>query len=469
MSRLRSASRTHDLKLTKPRRPRFRLAVVAAAAAALAVAGCGGSSGSSGGGTSGSSPNSAPAVNTGHIGGSITVAVAYPSPPASALAQFTKQTGVKVNWVNVGWDDLQSKIVAASTAHSYFADVTDVDWSKVGEYYRLGWFYPLNRYFSVASLGSDMPQLSTFVDNGELVGLPMDSSFLVTTMNMADLRRAGITSLPTTIPQYTADLERIKKSGVVAHPLNVPLQAQEGLSTYWYETTAAFGGHVLTADHKAAFTSPSSPGYRALAWIVSAYKSGLVPPGNINMADYAALESDMAHNLTASSLSEYSGDVATIYNLPSVSKVVGQVQYIPTPSVSGSPAPNLGNPDGIGIPRTAHNVAGAVAFIRWFDAPKNQALWAGANGGHDAIEGFPLPAENSGTAMLAESLHGSGGITELSKLLRTSQPVFQNGAPPWYSQFSNAVNTNIHSAAAGQESVAAAIQAIAQVVQSQAS
>lgn len=436
---------------------------------ALAVAGCGGSSGSSASGGSGSSTNSAPAVKSGHIGGSITVAVAYPSPPASALAQFTKQTGVKVNWVNVGWDDLQSKIVAASTAHSYFADVTDVDWSKVGTYHRLGWFYPLNRYFSVTALGADMPQLNTFVDNGELVGLPMDSSFLVSTMNMADLKKAGVTSLPTSISQYTADLERIKQAGVTSHPLNVPLQAQEGLSTYWYETTAAFGGHVLTPDHKAAFTSPSSPGYKALAWIVSAYKSGLIPPGNINMADYAALESDMAHNLTASSLSEYSGDVATIYNLRSVSKVVGQVQYIPTPSASGSPAPNLGNPDGVGIPRTARNVAGAVAFIKWLDAPKNQALWAGANGGHEAIEGFPLPAENSGTAMLAKSLHGSGGTTELSKLLKTSQPVFQNGAPPWYSQFSNAVNTNIHSAAAGQESVAAAIQGIAQVVQSQAS
>jgi multiple sugar transport system substrate-binding protein len=448
---------------------RFEVKLFAALAltAAVALSGCGGSSSGSSG--SSNAAKNAPAVKTGHIGGNITVAVAYPSPPASALAQFTSRTGVKVNWVNVGWDDLQSKIVAASTAHSYFADVTDVDWSKVGEYARLGWFYPLNRYFSVSALGPDMPQLSTFVDNGELVGLPMDSSFLVSTMNMPDLKKAGITTLPKTLSEYTADLQQMKKKGVIPHPLNVPLQAQEGLSTYWYETTAAFGGHVLTPDHKAAFTSPSSPGYKALAWIVNAYKSGLIPPGNVNMADYAALESDMAHNITASSLSEYSGDVATIYNLHNVSKVVGQVEYIPTPSVSGSPAPNLGNPDGVGIPRTAHNVAGAVAFIKWLDQPQNQALWAGANGGHSAIVGFPLPAENSGTAILAKSLHGSGGIMELSKLLKTSQPVFENGAPPWYSQFSNAVNTNIHAAAAGQESIAGAIQAIAQVVQSQSS
>lgn len=419
-------------------------------------------------GSSGSSPaaTSAPAVKSTHLGGSITVAVAYPSPPAKLLAQFKQQTGVSVNWVNVGWDDLQSKIVAASTAHSYFADVTDVDWSKVGEYARLNWFYPLNSYFG-KSLTSDMPQIGTFEDNGVLVGIPMDASFLVTGVNVKDFKQAGITTMPTTIAQYTADLQKVQKSGGVAHPLDIPLQAQEGLSTYWYETTAAFGGPVLTPQHQAAFTSPNSAGYKALAWIVNAYKTGLVPSGNINQADYAALESDMAHNSTASALSEYSGDIATIYNIPTDSKVVGQVQYIPTPTLSGSNPPNLGNPDGVGIPRSAKNVAGAVAFIKWLDSPQNQALWAGADGGKEAIEGFPLPAENSATKILATSLHGKSGVDELSKLLSHSTPVFQNGAPPWYSQFSNAVNTHIHAAAAGQESVASAIKAIAQVVQSQ--
>ncbi len=425
------------------------------------LAACGGSS------SGGSSANSsAPAIKLTHPGGSIVVAVAYPSPPPALLAQFTQQTGTKVHWVNVGWDDLQTKIVAASTAHSYFADVTDVDWSKTGEYYKLGWFYPLNRYFSMPALSSQMPQLSSFIDNGQLVGVPMDSSFMVSTMNAKQFGRAGITKPPTTIAQYTADLNRLKSSGVNPHPLNIPLQAQEGLSTYWYETTAAFGGRVLTPQHKAAFTSPSSPGYKALAWIVQAYKSGLVPPGNINLADVAALSADMAHGTTASSLSEYSGDLATIYNIPSNSTVVGQVHYIATPTSSGAPAPNLGNPDGVGIPRTAHNVAGAVAFIKWLDKPQNQANWAGASGGKNAITSFPLPAEKSATALLASSLHGQSGVGMLSNLLRGSQPVFENGAPAWYSQFSNAVYTNIHAAAAGQESVASAIKAIAQVVSS---
>lgn len=399
-------------------------------------------------------------------GGSLTVAVAYPSPPASALAAFKKQTGITVHWVNVGWDDLQTKIVAASTAHTYFADVTDVDWSKVGEYYRLKWFYPLQQYFPLSSLSSSVPQLNSFTDNGELMGMPMDSSFMVTTMNVPEFKKAGITTAPTTLAQYTSDLEKIKSSGVNPHPLNIPLQAQEGLSTYWYETTGAFGGQVLTANDKPAFTSPNSAGYKALEWIVNAYKTGLVPPGNLNIADVSSLETNMAHGVTASSLSEYSGDVATIYDVPNQSSVVGKVDYIPTPGASGI-GPNLSNPDGIGIPKTAHNVKGAIDFIRWFSEPQNQALWAGANGAKGAIVSFPLPMRYSSMDILAKSLKGQGGVNELSALLHKSKPVFPNGAPPWYSQFSNAVYTNVHAAAAGQESVASAINAIAQVVNSQ--
>ncbi len=64
------------------------------------------------------------------------------------IAKFTAQTGVKVNWNYLQWDDLQTKIASAAEANSYFADVADVDWSKVGEYYKTKWFMPLNSYFT---------------------------------------------------------------------------------------------------------------------------------------------------------------------------------------------------------------------------------------------------------------------------------------------------------------------------------
>jgi multiple sugar transport system substrate-binding protein len=392
--------------------------------------------------------------------GSITVAVAYPAPPKALLDQFTKQTGIKVTWVNIGWDDLQTKIAAAMSANTYFADAADVDWSKVGEYQKTGWFYPLNKYFDVASLKSDMPQLNTFVSDNELMGMPFDSSFLVTTVNTKDFAKAGITTMPTTLSAFTADLKKVGTANGMANPLDIHFATAEGLSTCWYQMTSAFGGQVLTAQDTPAFTSPSSPGYQAMTWMVNAYKSGLVPKGNINETDYQGFTTEMAKNRVAAEMCDYSGSVASIYNVPSSSSVVNDTEYIPTPGATGAGG-NVANPDGIGIPKTARNVAGAVKFIKWFTSTENQAIWAGLKGANDVVSTFPLPARLSSFSLMGSIAQAS----QLASILQAhAKAPFPNGAPPWYVQFSAAVQTNIHEAAAGQETIAQAVSAIASQV-----
>jgi multiple sugar transport system substrate-binding protein len=429
-------------------------AVALGAGLVVLAAACGSSSPSAGG--SGSSSGSSD---------SITVAVAYPAPPAAELDQFTKQTGIKVNWVNIGWDNLQTKIAAAAAANTYFADAADVDWSKVGEYQKTGWFYPLNSYISPASISSDMPQLKTFESNGQLIGVPFDSSFLVTTVNQKDFAKAGITTMPTTLSDWTADLKKVGKANGMASPLDIQFATAEGLSTCWYQMTAAFGGSVLTAQDSPAFTSPSSPGYQALSWMVNAYKSGLVPAGNINTTDYQGFTTEMAKNRTAAAMCDYSGSVASIYNVPASSSVVNDVEYIPTPGATGAGS-NIANPDGIGIPKTAKNVAGAVKFIKWFTETQNQALWAGLKGSSDVVSTFPMPARLTSFDLMIKA-NDVEQAAPLDAILKAhAQPPFPNGAPPWYVQFSAAVQTNIHQAAAGQETVAQAVSAIAAQVSS---
>ena len=421
-------------------------ALLLSAGLAVLAAACGSSSSGSSA-ASGSSGSSS----------SITVAVAYPAPPKALLAQFTAQTGIKVTWVNIGWDDLQTKIAAAAAANTYFADAADVDWSKVGEYQKTGWFYPLNSYFNVASLKSDMPQLNTFVSNNELMGMPFDSSFLVTTVNTKDFAKAGITTMPTTLAGFTAALKKVGAANGMASPLDIHFATAEGLSTCWYQMTAAFGGQVLTAQDAPAFTSPSSPGYQAMAWMVNAYKSGLVPKGNINTTDYQGFTTEQAKNRTAAALCDYSGSVASIYNVPSTSSVVNDTEYIPTPGVTGA-GQNVANPDGIGIPKTAKNVAGAVKFITWFTNTENQATWAGLKGANNVVSTFPLPARLSSFNLMGNIAQAG----QLSTILQAhAQAPFPNGAPPWYVQFSASVQTNIHEAAAGQETVQQAVNAIA--------
>jgi ABC-type glycerol-3-phosphate transport system substrate-binding protein len=424
--------------------------VVAGAISVVLIAtGCGSSSGKS---SSGSTKTS---------GVTITVALATTPPPAADLDAFTKSTGIKVQWSNTDWDSLQTKIAAAATAKTYFADATDVDWSRVGQLGKLNWFYPMDNYLDTKSLTSEMPQLTSFTSDGKVIGIPYDASFLVTTVNKKLFTKAGITTMPTTIDEYTNDLKQIKSKGVVQYPLNIPFAAAEGLSTNWYQTTAAFGGTILDGSGKPQFATADSPGYKAAQWMVDAIKKdGLVPPGNINVADSQGQQTLMAKGQVASTFGDYSGNVGSLYSVPASSTVVDQVEYLPTPGVSGV-GPNMSNPDGIGIPRQAKYPAAAAKFIDWFTNGQNQADFAGASGPDKVMPGYFLPSRLTGMTELTQKGKLIGG-QQLGDLLKNSaKPVFPQGAPSWYPEFSKSVYTNLHAAATGSMSVDDAMKAIA--------
>jgi multiple sugar transport system substrate-binding protein len=393
-------------------------------------------------------------------GVTITVALATTPPPQASLDAFTKSTGITVKWSNTDWDSLQTKIAAAATAKTYFADATDVDWSRVGQLGKLNWFYPMENYLDTKALAKQMPQLTSFSSNNHVIGIPYDASFLVTTVNKTLFAKAGITTMPKTVSDYTADLRQIKAKGVTQYPLNIPFAAAEGLSTYWYQTTAAFGGTILDGSGKPQFAAPDSPGFKAAQWMVDAIKQGLVPPGNINVADSQGQQTLMAKGTVASTFGDYSGNVGSLYDLPASSSVVNQVVYLSTPGVSGA-GPNMSNPDGIGIPRRAKYPAAAAKFIDWFTSAQNQADFAGASGPAKVMTGYFLPSRLAGMTELTNKGKLIGGA-QLADLLKTSsKPVFPQGAPSWYPEFSRTVYTNLHAAATGSMSVADAVKAIA--------
>jgi multiple sugar transport system substrate-binding protein len=429
----------------KSNRIRLRSAALIAGATCLAMVATGCASGTT---------SSNQTKNT-----TITVALFFAPPPKASLDAFTKSTGITVKWSTIDWDNLQTKIAAASTSNTYFADATDVDWSRVGQEGKLGWFLPMEKYIDRKAYAADMPQLSSFTAGGHIVGVPFDSSYLVSTVNKQMFAKAGVTTMPTTLEEYTSDLQKIKATGVSETPLNIPFAAAEGLSTYWYQTTQAFGGSILDAKGKPQFTSPTSGGYKAAQWMVDALKTGLVPAGNINVSDSEGQQTLMGKGVVASTFGDYAGNVGSLYDVPASSSVVGNVSYIPTPGVTG-PTTNVSNPDGIGIPKNAKYPAAAAKFVEWFTSAQNQADFAGASGPAKVMSGYFLPSRLTGLTKLTSA----GGLTDgaqLTTLLKTSKPVFPQGAPVWYPQFSNAVYTNLHAAATGTMTVDAAMKAIA--------
>jgi multiple sugar transport system substrate-binding protein len=433
-----------------------RTSVVAATVGATVLAaGCS----SSGGGKSATSTD----PSKPYAGQTIVVDY-FSAPPGKALLDaFTAQTGIKVQWNQFQFDNLQTKIQTAMSAKVYFADVTDLGLLRLGLFTRANWYTPLEKYIAPSSLDSEVPLAKGWVVNGHLVGVPVDGQVAATTINMAMLKKAGITTAPATFSDFEADLKTVQQKGVSAHPLDIPFAASEGLSTQWWSYTMAMGGQILDDDNAPAFSDPSSAGYKAFDWMVQAYKSGLVPPQNINYTDVQSQQAEMARGVTVANLADYTDNVDTLYNNAKLSSVVGQVQYAPTPGVDG-PAPNEEFPDGMVVPSTAKHAGAAAEFIKYLVSAKPNAQINGLDGDDYAIPGWAGPAVNVQSMSLLKNAGKLPGADALQQQLASAKPAFPQGAPAWYPQFADAAYQALRDAAQGHTSVASAISSLAKTV-----
>jgi multiple sugar transport system substrate-binding protein len=178
-------------------------------------------------------------------------------------------------------------------------------------------------------------------------------------------------------------------------------------------------------------------------------KEGLVGPASTGLKDSQINEGMFAQGITSSMISGEPGRLGQM-NDPKQSKVAGQVEAILVPTASGE-SRSFGLPEALAIPNVSTNKEAAIAFVKWFTSKDFQKK--------NAVNGF-LPTRTSALSELNESgkLNSGDALVAQSK---TVEPLFPQGTPPWYPQFSSGVNTAINSAAKGQMSVDQAMEAIA--------
>jgi multiple sugar transport system substrate-binding protein len=380
-------------------------------------------------------------------GKSITVLMPSPQGPNIA-ADFEAETGIHVDLQTLSWDDIRPKLVTALIAGTAPADVTEFDWSWTGQFSAAGWYMPLNDVIDADTV-NDIGVAKIFTVDGKLLGVPYSNDFRVMLINKKHFADAGVTETPKTLDELVAAAKKIKEKGISAYPIGLPLSATEGASTSWYLLTKAFGGELFDKDFKPLFTTPDSAGYKALEFELKLLKDGLVDPASTGLKDSQINDSMFSQGITSIMISGEPGRLGQM-NDPSQSKVAGQAEAILVPTTSGQTR-SFGLPEALGIPNISKNREAAIAFVKWFTSKDFQKK--------NAVNGF-LPTR---TSALSE-LNATGKLNSGDALVaqsKTVEPLFSQGTPPWYPQFSSAVNTAINSAAKGQMTVDQAMQSIA--------
>jgi len=430
---------------------------------AALVAACGG--GTSGVGGSGGAGASAPPA--GYTPGTLTRAYAgqtinvllppWGAMPKSQLAKFTAATGIKVNLESMAWDSIHDKVVSAEAAGIAPADVTEVDWSWVGQFAAANWYTPLNSWLP-GSVINGSPVSSAFQVNGQQIAMPYNIDFRGTIINMTLMKKAGISTIPASWSQLLADAEQLKSRGVLGHPVGVPLSVTEGTSTPWYALIKSAGGSLITSTGAPTFTAANSPGAQALSFEATLYRDGLIPPGEVSLDDQQT-SSLFAAGQIAIELS-YSPSALGGYTTPSTSKVAkDDIVIAPLPGTDGVRTGTFGLPEGLGIPKASAHQAAAAMFIDWWEQlPQLLTSYSNSNMGN-------LPPQASALRYLSDKGMLVDG-TQVLAILPSVSPLFSGGTPTWYPQFSTDVATMIQNVAEGKVPAATALQQLASEVQS---
>lgn len=418
----------------------------AACVAMLAVAGCGGGNAGNAASGGGGSPFSAPGKAK-IRGQQISVLLPYKI-PQRLLSDFTAKTGVKVNFTVTGWDAVHSKLIVANTAKTYIADVTEFDWSFTGQFAGAGWYEPLEKALSPA-LVSDLSKAdAAFKSAGHTFAACYSNDYRLSVYNDKVFRAAGITAFPRTFGELGTVVDRLKRAGV-QYPLSLPMGATEGGVTPWYLLTLSMGGQLFDKNFKPVFADSGSPAHRALQFEVDAVKKGWVSPGSVTLDDTPAFDKFTA-GANAIALASSPGNLATA-NDPSQSSIAPNAKPGLFPGDNG-PGTTFGLPEGLAIPVTAEHKDAARAFIEWWMEPANQRVLYKQAG--------MLPCRSSVVASMARSGELGGGKV-LSDELAHLVPLFPQGAPKWYSQFSSDAQGLLNAAVKGNMSVDSALQQLA--------
>lgn len=373
--------------------------------------------------------------------------------PDDMLQDFEEETGIHVKLETLPWDNIEDKIVSATAAGVAPADVTEFDWSWVGQFGSAEWYTPLNEYFDEEYI-DDTPTMENFKYNGDYLAVPYLNDFRVSYFNQKYFDEAGITDVPETPEELLSVAKTLKEEGVVDYPIGLPLSATEGTTTGWFTMVKALDGQLFDEDWNPLFAEKDSEGYQAMELIINSLKEDeLIDPANLSLNNI-----DVYDNFQAG---ESAIDLAGVpglferYKNPEKSAISEDVDMMPVPGIQEE-IHTFSLPEAYGIPAASENKEAAVEFIQWMTKPENVKRL------YTELEW--LPNRLSVLEELNEQDDLSGGDT-LLEVFTHEEPLFPEGAPIWYAEFSTDVSTTMNQMAKGTLSIDEGMKKIAASVE----
>jgi putative chitobiose transport system substrate-binding protein len=284
------------------------------------------------------------------------------------IASFEAENpNLKVNWVDVPWADMQSKVLSAVAAGTA-PDVVNLNPDFASQLASRNAWLPLDDKLSAEEKALYLPkiwQASTL--NGESFGLPWYLTARVTLFNQDLFQKAGLTAAPKTFEELAQAAKALKeKTGKYAFFVSfVPEDAADVLQSF-----VQMGVPLVDAQGKAAFNTPE--GKKVFQYWSDLYQQDLLPRDVVTQGHRRAIELYQAgETAILASGAEFLDTIST--NAPDIAKATASA-----PQISGSTGKKNVAVMNLVIPRATKVPEAALKFALYVTNDANQLSFAKA-------------------------------------------------------------------------------------------
>lgn len=286
----------------------------------------------------------------------------------SLIGKFeTENPGIKINWVDVPWSAMESKILTAVAAKTA-PDVVNLNPDFASQLATRNAWLDLDAKVPPEVLKTYLPniwQASTL--DGKSFGIPWYLTTRLTIYNTELLKQAGVSNPPANYAQLAQAAKLIKdKTGKYA--MFTSFVAEDTAEVL--ESLVQMGVTLVDDQGKAAFNTPA--GKAAFAYWVNLYKDGLLPKESLTQGHRHGIE--MYQSGEAAMLAS-GGEFLTAIakNAPQIAKVSATA-----PQITGETGKKNVAVMNLVIPRDTEQPDNALKFALFVTNNQNQLSFAKA-------------------------------------------------------------------------------------------
>ena len=354
--------------------------------------------------------------------------------------EFEEETGIQVELINMGWDNVAERVTAEMTSGGSSYDVIEFDNSWVAKFGYNDWLEPLDDYITDEMKEGIVPALlEKFTYDGKLYGICWNNDTRFLMYNKAMLDEAGITEPARTYDELIEQTKQLQEAGICEYGyIDSYMQAQSGFNEFC-QLVYSFGGNFL--DEEGNPIMAEDPGVRAAyEYLVQAYNDGIYDPSAL-MADYDTVANVFYSGTTAYMLQAWAGIYASS-NDESISTIPGQVEVADySISADGETQAVLTLPEAMAIPKTSQNKEAAWKYIQFMSS----------------IDFDKEKAEAIGALPIWTDLYSDAELLEMYPYWEQfgKQSAFAKGEPDilWFDEFSNIVQVETQNIILGNATV----------------